>query len=70
MKRNEIGRACSAYGGEERCAQGVVGKLIERDNWGDPDVDERIILRWTFKKWRGGGTGLSWLRIWTGGGYL
>ena len=40
-------------------------------NWGDPDVDGRIILRWIFRKWEGVvGTGLSWLRIGTGGGRL
>jgi hypothetical protein len=26
------------------------GNLKERDYWGNPDVDERIILRWIFKK--------------------
>jgi hypothetical protein len=25
--------------------------LRERDHWGDPDVDGRIILRWIFRKW-------------------
>jgi hypothetical protein len=25
--------------------------LRERDHWGDPDVDRRIILRWIFRKW-------------------
>ena len=29
------------------------GSLRERDQWGDPDVDGRIILRWIFRK--GGG---------------
>ena len=28
----------------------LVGKLRERDHWGDPDVDVRIILRWIFRK--------------------
>jgi hypothetical protein len=43
----------------------------ERDQWGDPDVDGRIILRWIFRKWEGVvGTGWSWLRIGTGGGHL
>jgi hypothetical protein len=28
----------------------LVGKLRERDHWGDPGVDGRIILRWIFKK--------------------
>jgi hypothetical protein len=26
------------------------GNLRERDHWGDPGVDEMIILRWIFKK--------------------
>ena len=47
------------------------GNLRERDHWGDPDVDGRIILRWIFRKWEGVvGTGWSWLRIGTGGGHL
>ena len=45
--------------------------LRERDHLGDPGVDERITLRWIFRK---GGvgvwTGSSWLRIGTGGGHL
>jgi len=28
----------------------VVGKLKERDHYGDPGVDGRIILRWIFRK--------------------
>jgi len=27
------------------------GNLRERDHWGDPSADGRIILRWTFRKW-------------------
>jgi hypothetical protein len=45
------------------------GNLRERDHWGDPGVDGRIILRQIFKK-SGVWTGLSWLRIETGGGNL
>jgi hypothetical protein len=30
------------------------GNLREREYWGDPDVDGRIILRWNFRKWGGG----------------
>jgi len=38
---------------------------------GNPGVDGRIILRWTFRKWVVGvWTGSRWLRIGTGGGYL
>jgi hypothetical protein len=28
----------------------LVGNLRERDHWGDPRVDGRIILRWIFMK--------------------
>jgi hypothetical protein len=45
--------------------------LRERDRWGDPDVDGRIILRRIFRKCDVGiWTGLDWLRIETGGRHL
>ena len=45
--------------------------MRERDHWGDPDVDGRIILKRIFMKWEGVvGTRRSWLRIGTGGGHL
>jgi hypothetical protein len=45
--------------------------LRERGHWGDPDVDGKKILRWIFRKLEGVvGTGWSWPRIETGGGYL
>jgi hypothetical protein len=43
--------------------------MREKNYLGDPSIDGRIILRWTFRKWNVGvWTGSSWLRIGTGGG--
>ena len=43
--------------------------LKDRDHLENRGVDERIILKWIFKKWnrRGRTTGLLWLKIQTGG---
>jgi hypothetical protein len=49
----------------------LVENLRERDHLGDLRVDERIILRWIFRKWDVGvWTGSSWLVIGTDGGLL
>jgi len=49
----------------------LVGKPEERDHLEDPGVNGRIILRWIFRKWNvGEWTGLSCLRIGTGGGQM
>jgi hypothetical protein len=49
---NEMGTACSAYGGVERRVQGFGGETLrETDHWGDPCVDGRIVLRWIMNKW-------------------
>jgi hypothetical protein len=46
----------------------LVGKPEGKNHWGDAGVDGRIILRRILKKWDVGlWTGLSWLRIETGG---
>ena len=72
IEKNEMGGACGAYGGRgEGCTGFWWGDLRERDHWGDPDADGRIILRWIFRKWEGVvRTGWSWFRIETGGGHL
>jgi hypothetical protein len=45
--------------------------LRERNHWIYPGVDGRITLRRIFRKWDVVvQTGLSWLRIETGGGHL
>ena len=65
-----MGVSSSAYEGGERHVLGFVGGNVkERNHWGDPGVDERIILRWIFRKWDVVvWTGSSWLRIGIGGG--
>jgi hypothetical protein len=55
----------------EACTGFLWGNLSERVHWGDPDVDVRLIFKWIFRKWYVGiWTGLSWLRVKTGGGLL
>jgi len=51
-----------SWAGHVVCTGFYWGNLRERDHWGDPDVDGRIILRWIFGKWEGVETGWSWLR--------
>jgi len=55
----------------EACTGFWWGNLREGDHRGDPGTDGKMILRWIFRKWDVGvWTGLSWLRIGTGGGHL
>jgi hypothetical protein len=45
--------------------------LNGRDHLGDPDIDRRIILRWSFRKWDVVvWTGSIWLRIRKVGGHF
>ena len=47
------------------------GNLREREHFGDPGIDGRIIVRWIFRKWDVGvWTRSSWLKIGTVGGHL
>jgi hypothetical protein len=41
------------WGRGEVCKGFWWGNLRERDHWGDPDVDGRIILIRIFRKWEG-----------------
>jgi len=55
----------------EACTGFWWGNLRERDHWGHPGTDRRIILRLIFGKWDVGvWTGLSWLRIGIGSRHL
>jgi hypothetical protein len=53
-----MGVACSSYGEGETFTGFWWRNLRERDHWGDPGVDRRIILRWIYRKWD--------VRVWTG----
>jgi hypothetical protein len=55
----------------EVCTWCCSGSLRKRSQWGDEDVDGRIIFKWIFRKLEGVvGTGWIWLRIGTVGGHL
>jgi hypothetical protein len=48
-------------GRRELCIGFWWGNLRERDHWGDPAIDGRIILRWIFRKWDVGG--MDWVEL-------
>jgi len=50
------------WGRGEACTVFWWGILRERDQWGDPGADGRIILRWIFRKW-----GMDWIEVAQGG---
>jgi len=52
IEKNEMGGACSAYGGQERHIRGFWWRnLRKRKHLGDPGLDGKIkILRWIFRK--------------------
>ena len=66
IKKNEMGGAGSLYGVEVH-TEFWWGNMKERDHLEDPDLDRRIILKRTLKKWDRAWTGLIWLRIGTDG---
>jgi hypothetical protein len=51
IEKNEMGGACSLYGGEKRCIQGCGRNPEERDHIQDTGINERVILRWIFRKY-------------------
>ena len=62
IEKSEMSGKCSTYGGEERRIQGFGREtLSERDHLGDTGVDGRIILRWNFRMWNGGG--MDWFEL-------
>jgi hypothetical protein len=71
IEKNEMHVACSAYGGEDRCIKGLVGKVEGKRPLGrlrrrceeniKMDLQEVGCRVWTRS---------SWLRIGTGGGHL
>jgi hypothetical protein len=70
-RRMRWARHVARMGRGEACTRFWWENLRERDHWGDPGIDGRIILRRIMRKWDVGiWTGLSWLRIETDGGQL
>ena len=49
------------WGKAEVCTGFWWGNLRERDHWGDPDVDGKLILRWILQE-VGGGFG-DWMEL-------
>jgi len=59
------------WGRGEACTGFWWGNLRERDHLGEPELDDKIILRWIFRKWDlVVWAGSICLRIGTGGGHL
>jgi len=70
IEKNEMGGACSAYGGEGGVYD-LGGETGGKETWGDLGVDGCIILGWISRRWDVGiWTGLGRPRIETGGGRL
>jgi hypothetical protein len=44
-------RHVARMGRREACTGFWWGNLREKDQWGDPGVDGRVVLRWLVRKW-------------------
>jgi hypothetical protein len=70
-KKNAMGGACSAYGGEEVAYRVLMWKREGKRLLGNPRVDLKTILRWIFRNCGVGvWTVLSWFVIGTDDGHL
>jgi hypothetical protein len=47
VKKTEMGRTCGTYGERRGAYRALVGKPEGMNHLEDPDVDGRIILKWT-----------------------
>jgi hypothetical protein len=70
MEKNKIGEARSTYGEKRGAYRILVGRLEVRRPRGRPRRRWEDNIKMDLQKWDGARTGLSCLRIWTGGGLL
>jgi hypothetical protein len=46
----KLAERVACMGKEKLAYKELKGNLRERDHWGDPGIDGKIIIRWIFKK--------------------
>jgi len=62
IKKNEVGRACGMYGGQERCTPDIGGEFRRTiDHFENQGVDRGIVLTWTYKK--SDGVNIDWIDL-------